>query len=352
MVHCSTNWAILSPAASTTSTVTTSVACDCIPGDDVELLNHMCVLVLTRCNGTPFNATSIQEEAIIELWVELGQTNPKCVLWYLAVESVVLFHFMDIILVVACVVIKATALHKELIRLCMTPPSTAHVRAYTMVRDGEPSDTQPPIPEREEEPQPSPSDPHPDGRTPHQFQMDLGDAQLRQLMEDLWQEEALRELNAPPVTNHQATGDSNRPWGPQCGWPGGHLPEREGMGTKQEDNHLDPLPPSTRWRCRTSHKHTSHQTATGHPMHQHFQSQSHAGEDRSVFWAMVPWGTVCERPLSRISGLEKYSMIAKGGSSGYVQIHGPYHHCGPYSTNTNHNLWHCGIIQCLNAKCL
>ena len=44
----------------------------------------MCVLVLTRGDGTPFDAASIQEEDIIELCVEMGQTHPKGVLQFMA----------------------------------------------------------------------------------------------------------------------------------------------------------------------------------------------------------------------------------------------------------------------------
>ena len=94
---------------------------------------------------------------------------------------------------VLCEVTKATALHEEAIRLCTSPPSTTHVRAYIEGRDGWPSGTQSLTPDREEIPLPSPSNPQPDGRTACQFQMDLGDAQLRQLMEDLCQEVAHRE---------------------------------------------------------------------------------------------------------------------------------------------------------------
>ena len=107
---------------STTSTTTALVACNCIPGDEVELLNHMCVLVLTSGDGTPFNVASIQEEDIIELCVERGQTHPKGVLWYLVTESVVLFHSANKMLVTVCGVTKTMALHKEPIRLCMFPP--------------------------------------------------------------------------------------------------------------------------------------------------------------------------------------------------------------------------------------
>ena len=43
------------------------------------------------------------------------------------------------------------------------------------VVNGEPSGTQLPTSEGEEEPQLSPSDPHLGGRTPHQLQANLGD---------------------------------------------------------------------------------------------------------------------------------------------------------------------------------
>ena len=48
-----------------------------------------------------------------------------------------------------------------------------------------------------------------------QFQMDLGDAQLRQLMEDLCQEVALRELNVPPQgPTIRLMEDPSKKWGP------------------------------------------------------------------------------------------------------------------------------------------
>ena len=202
---------------STTSRVTASAACNCITGDQVELLNCMCVLVLTRNDGTPFNAASIWKEDIIELCDQLGQTYPEDVLWYLVAELVVLFHSMEKMWVTVHGVIKATALCKEHIRLRTTPHFTTHVRAYIVVRDGETSGTQPLTLEREEELQSSPSDPHLDGRTPCQFQMDLGDTQLKQLMEDLCREVALRELNVPQGPTANPLGKSSGKQGSQCG---------------------------------------------------------------------------------------------------------------------------------------
>ena len=75
----------------------------------------MCILVLNRDNGTPFDATSIQEEDI-KICIWLGHTHPEGVLQYSAVESVVLFHSMDEILVTACGVIKVTTLCEESIK--------------------------------------------------------------------------------------------------------------------------------------------------------------------------------------------------------------------------------------------
>ena len=100
--------------------------------------------------------------------------KPQTLLWHLATELVVLFHSKGEMLVTAHGVIKATALCNEPIWLCTSPPSITHVRAYVVVSDGKPSGTQCLTTERDEVPQPSPSNPHPDGGIPHQFQMDLG----------------------------------------------------------------------------------------------------------------------------------------------------------------------------------
>ena len=127
----------------------------------------MCVLVLTRGCGTPFNAASIQEEDITELCVEMEQTHPKGVLWFLVTELVVLFCSGDKMLVTACGVMKAMVLQEEPIRLHTTTPSTTHLRPYLAVRDRQPSGSQSPTPNQQETAQQSSSNPHPDGRTPH-----------------------------------------------------------------------------------------------------------------------------------------------------------------------------------------
>ena len=73
------------------STATALVAHNHTLGNDSELLNCMCVLVIDSSNGTLFDTASIQEEDIVELCVEEGQTHPKDVLWLSVMESVILF---------------------------------------------------------------------------------------------------------------------------------------------------------------------------------------------------------------------------------------------------------------------
>ena len=150
---------------STTSTMTALVARDHIPSDIVYLSNCMCIFILTRGNGTPFNAFSIQEEDVIEICIQFGCTHPEGMLWYSIIESVMLFHTMDELQVVACGVMKASTLHDEAIRIRTSLPSATHVRAYMAVVNGDPSGAQPPPSEGEEEPHYSHSNPHSSGRT-------------------------------------------------------------------------------------------------------------------------------------------------------------------------------------------
>ena len=50
-----------------------------------------CIFIVTRKDGTLFDATSVLQEDILEICVTLGHTHPLGVLWYLAMESVALF---------------------------------------------------------------------------------------------------------------------------------------------------------------------------------------------------------------------------------------------------------------------
>ena len=90
----------------------------------------MCLFALTKGDGTLFDASSILEEDIIEICIWFGYTHPEGVLWFSAIESVVLLHTMHELQTALYGVIKASMLHEEAIRLRTSPPSAAHVWAY------------------------------------------------------------------------------------------------------------------------------------------------------------------------------------------------------------------------------
>ena len=89
----------------------------------------MCILVLTKGNGTLFDAASIQEEDIIKICVQLRHTPPIGVLQDSAVKSVMLFYSADEMQVVACGVIKVTILGKTPFKVRTSPSAATHVRA-------------------------------------------------------------------------------------------------------------------------------------------------------------------------------------------------------------------------------
>ena len=51
----------------------------------------MCILILTKRDGTLFDVTSVLEEDIIEICIRLGHTHPLGVLYYSVTESIILF---------------------------------------------------------------------------------------------------------------------------------------------------------------------------------------------------------------------------------------------------------------------
>ena len=136
---------------STTPATTASAARDHIPSDISNLSNCMCLFILTRGNGTPFDGSSVLEDDVIEICIWLGHTHPEGVLWYSAIESLMLFHTMDELQVVVHGVVKAMMLHDESIRVRTSPPSATHVRAYIVAVNGEPSGIQPPPSDGEDE---------------------------------------------------------------------------------------------------------------------------------------------------------------------------------------------------------
>ena len=66
---------------STISTVTTLAVRDLTLGNELQIANHICILVATQGNGTLFNPNSFQEEDAVQLCIGLCQVQPEGVLW-------------------------------------------------------------------------------------------------------------------------------------------------------------------------------------------------------------------------------------------------------------------------------
>ena len=192
----------LHPVMSTTSIATVSAVHDPTLGNAHDLANCICILVTTKGDGTLFSPNSFQEEDLVELCVGLGQAYLDGVFWILETKPLLTFHSTTEMMATTCLLGAAMAWHSEPIRLHTHPPTTSHLRVYVAERNACPYSTQTPTPGREVVSQLPPSNPHLKERPPPPFQMalrDPGDAQLRQLMEDLWQEAAHRELTMFPI---------------------------------------------------------------------------------------------------------------------------------------------------------
>ena len=80
---------------STTSSTTASSRDHDVPSGKVVFKNKMCLVSLTRRDGTLMDASSVTEEDIIEICITMGHIYPLGVLHYCATESLVLFHLTD-----------------------------------------------------------------------------------------------------------------------------------------------------------------------------------------------------------------------------------------------------------------
>ena len=158
---------------STTSSTTAS-ARDQVPFDETKLQNHMCILILTKRDGTPFGVTSVLEENIVKICIRLGHTHPMGVLHFSMMESVILFQLADEMQCTTHGAIKAMVLLEEAIDVRASAPSKTHVRAYMAAVGGEPSRAQASSLEEEVEPHSPTENPHLGGETLHHLQAPPG----------------------------------------------------------------------------------------------------------------------------------------------------------------------------------
>ena len=60
--------------------MTTSAAVDPTLGDEIDVGNWICVLVVTQCNDIPLCPSSFKEKDVVTLCVGVGQEHPEGVL--------------------------------------------------------------------------------------------------------------------------------------------------------------------------------------------------------------------------------------------------------------------------------
>ena len=121
-------------------------------------------------------------------------THPLGLLHYSATELVILFHSSDKLQCATCGIVKVMELQGEAITVKAMAPSEAHIKAYLVALQLNPSNGEG---ELHTPPQQTP----PSRGMPHCLQAELGDLashKLHHLMEDLTQEIAQSKVNVPP----------------------------------------------------------------------------------------------------------------------------------------------------------
>ena len=163
--------------------------------------DRLCLISITRGDGTPMDASSISED-IMQICMKKGHTCPLGVLHYLAMESVVLFSTAEELKCASHGLVDVTELQNDAITVKTLAPLEANISAFTTDWHSKPTTGDG---ELHTPPQQTP----PSGGTPCHLQVELGDLndhKLHQLMEDLTQEIVQCKLTVPPSNPLQMNG--------------------------------------------------------------------------------------------------------------------------------------------------
>ena len=124
------------------SAVTASVVRDLTLGDELQIVNHICILAATQGDGTLFHPNSFQEEDLFKLCIGLGQAHPEGVLWLLDTKTVLSFWSGSEMVAMTHLFTAAMAWHDKPINMCVCPPTAAQVREHVALRGRLPSGAQ------------------------------------------------------------------------------------------------------------------------------------------------------------------------------------------------------------------
>ena len=121
---------------------------------------RLCLISITRKDGTPMDASSISEEDIVEICMKKGHTHPLGVLHYLAMESIILFSTEGDLKCVSHGLVDMTELQNDAIMVATLAPTEAQIASFTMVWYSKPTIGH-------GEPHTPPQQTPPSGGTPH-----------------------------------------------------------------------------------------------------------------------------------------------------------------------------------------
>ena len=164
--------------------------------------DRLLLILITRGDGTPMDASSITEEDIMEIWVRRAHAHSLGVLQYSASELVVLFGNIEDVNCPHHTLLDVMELCNEAITVWTMALTEAHVAAFTAMWHSNPTTG-------DGEPHTPPYQTPPSEETLHCLHGQLGDlndSQLWQLVRDLSQELAQHELIVPPSNPLLMTG--------------------------------------------------------------------------------------------------------------------------------------------------
>ena len=99
----------------------------------VSFHDRLCLLSVTRRDGTPMDVFSISEEDIVEICITKGHTCPLGVLHYLPMESAILLSTMEDLNHVNHGLTDMMELQGNAITVATLAPTEAHIASFTAV---------------------------------------------------------------------------------------------------------------------------------------------------------------------------------------------------------------------------
>ena len=163
---------------------------------------RLLLILITRGDGIPLDASSISEEDIVEICVRRAHAHPMGMLQYSAAESVVLFGNIEDVNHAHHTLLDVTEFRNEVIMVRTMAPTEAQAATFHAMWHLNPT-------AGDGEPHTPPYQTPPNEEMPHHIHAQLGDlndSELWQLVRDLSQELGQCDLTAPPSNPLLRTG--------------------------------------------------------------------------------------------------------------------------------------------------